>query len=195
MNMIKNIREILAERILIIDGAMGTMIQQYRLSEDQYRGDKFKDYHIDLKGNNDLLSITQPGIIRKIYDSYLEAGADLLETNTFNANGLSQQDYQMDNLVYDMNLISARMAREAAQSYNKRTPEKPRFVVGSIGPTNQTASLSPDINHPEFRRVSFDDVCAGYYDQVRGLVDGGADILLVETVFDTLNCKAALYAF
>lgn len=189
-----SIHRLLKERILVFDGAMGTMIQEYKLDEAKYRGERFADYLSDLKGNNDLLSITQPDIIAEIHSKYFEAGADIVETNTFNANGLSQQDYNMQNLVYEMNLESAKIARKVADEYTQFNPDKPRFVAGALGPTNQTASLSPDINRPEFRRVSFDDVANGYRDQIRGLVEGGADFLLVETVFDTLNCKAALFA-
>jgi len=188
------IHKLLKERILILDGAMGTMIQDYKLDEDSYRGKRFDDFPTDLKGNNDLLSITQPHIIKEIHQNFLEAGADIIETNTFNANGLSQQDYNLENLVYEMNLESAKIAKKVAEDFTKKNPDKPRFVAGALGPTNQTASLSPDINRPEFRRVSFDDVVKGYNEQIRGLVEGGCDFLLVETVFDTLNCKAALYA-
>jgi len=188
------IHKLLKERILILDGAMGTMIQAYKLDEVAYRGNQFADYPSDLKGNNDLLSITQPHIIREIHQNFLEAGADIIETNSFNANGLSQHDYNMENFVYEMNLESAKIARKVADEYTKKDPNKPRFVAGALGPTNQTASLSPDINRPEFRRVTFDDVAKGYEDQIRGLVEGGCDFLMVETVFDTLNCKAALFA-
>lgn len=188
------IHKLLKERILILDGAMGTMIQSYNLGENDYRGDRFTDYPTDLKGNNDLLSITQPHIIAEIHKAYYSAGADIVETNTFNANSLSQHDYQMENYVYEMNLESAKIARKVADDITKKNPDKPRFVAGALGPTNQTASLSPDINRPEFRRVYFDDVVKGYSDQIRGLVEGGSDFLLVETVFDTLNCKAALFA-
>ncbi len=190
----QKIEESLAKRILIMDGAMGTMIQDYKLSEEDYRGEKFVDHAHDLKGNNDLLSLTQPHIIEQIHTAFLEAGADLIETNTFNANGLSQQDYQIEKYVYEMNLASAQIARKAAEKYLKITPQKPRYVIGAIGPTNQTASISPDINRPEYRKVTFDDVVSGYYDQVRGLVDGKVDFLMLETIFDTLNAKAALYA-
>jgi 5-methyltetrahydrofolate--homocysteine methyltransferase len=188
------IEDSLAERILIMDGAMGTMIQDYKLSEEDYRGEKFVDHAHDLKGNNDLLSLTQPYIIEEIHAAFLEAGADLIETNTFNASGLSQQDYQTENFVYEMNLASAQIARKATEKYLSMTPKRPRYVIGAIGPTNQTASISPDINRPEYRKVTFDDVVRGYYDQVRGLVDGDVDFLMVETIFDTLNAKAALFA-
>jgi len=188
------IEESLAKRILIMDGAMGTMIQDYKLSEEDYRGEKFVDHAHDLRGNNDLLSLTRPDIIEEIHTAFLDAGADLIETNTFNANGLSQQDYQTEKFVYEMNLASAQIARKATEKYLNITPQKPRYVIGAIGPTNQTASISPDINRPEYRKVTFDDVVKGYYDQVRGLVDGDVDFLMVETIFDTLNAKAALYA-
>ena len=188
------IHKLLKERILILDGAMGTVIQSYKLDEAGYRGDRFADYPMDIKGNNDLLSITQPQIIKKIHQDFLEAGADIIETNTFSANGLSQQDYKMKDLVYEINLESARIARKVANEFTKKNPDKPRFVAGALGPSNQTASLSPDINRPEFRKVYFDDVAHGFRDQIQGLVDGGVDFLLVETVFDTLNCKAILFA-
>jgi len=189
-----SIHKLLKERILILDGAMGSLIQSYNLDEAGFRGERFADYPSDLKGNNDLLSIIQPQIITEIHSQYFESGADIVETNTFNANGLSQKDYNMENLVYEMNLESAKIARKVADEFTAKNPDKPRFVAGALGPTNQTASISPDINRPEFRRVYFDDVVKGYADQVRGLVEGGADLLLVETVFDTLNCKAALFA-
>ena len=192
--MIRKLKKQLHRRIMVMDGAMGTMIQRYGLTESQYRGDQFPDHHIDLMGNNDLLSLTQPDIIRDIHRQYLDAGADFIETNTFNANGLSQADYDTQDFVYEMNLVSAKIAKELTLTYTDDNKNLPRFVLGAIGPTNQTASISPDINHPEYRRVSFDDVVNGYYDQIRGLVDGDVDLLMIETVFDTLNCKAALYA-
>jgi len=184
----------LQKRILILDGAMGTMIQQYRLSESQFRGDQFKDHPVDLKGNNDILSITQPHIIEEIHRAYLEAGADIIETNTFNANPISQQDYQLQNRVYDLNLASARLARKVVDEFNKKDPDKPRYLAGAIGPTNRTASLSPDVNRPGYREVTFDQLVEAYTEQVKGLVEGGVDLLLVETIFDTLNAKAALFA-
>jgi 5-methyltetrahydrofolate--homocysteine methyltransferase len=177
-----------------MDGAMGTMIQNYKLSEEDYRGERFEKHTHELKGNNDLLSLTQPQIIEEIHKLFLEAGADFIETNTFNANGLSQQDYKTEDAVYDMNLKSAKIARKAVEKYMTEYPEQARFVIGALGPTNQTASISPDINRPEFRKVIFDDVVSGYYDQVRGLVDGDVDFLMIETIFDTLNAKAALFA-
>jgi 5-methyltetrahydrofolate--homocysteine methyltransferase len=189
-----NIYKELEKRILVIDGAMGTMIQRYKLQEADYRGERFIDFHKDLKGNNDLLSITQPDIIKTIHKSYLEAGADIIETNTFNANAISMADYDMQNLVYELNLDSARIARNAVDEIEKQDPSKPRFVAGAIGPTNRTASMSPDVNDPGYRAVSFDELVDAYYEQVKGLADGGVDLILVETVFDTLNCKAALFA-
>jgi 5-methyltetrahydrofolate--homocysteine methyltransferase len=188
------IEKLLKQRILILDGAMGTMIQRYRLAEDDYRGDRFAGHKLPLKGNNDILSLTRPDIIREIHATYFESGADIVESNTFNANGLSQKDYELVDLVYEMNTESARLAREIAQKFTRENPNKPRFVAGAIGPSNQTASISPDISRPEFRRVDFDRVAEGYRPQILGLLDGGVDLLLVETVFDTLNCKAALYA-
>lgn len=194
-NNIKSVLEqLLNERILVIDGAMGTMIQRYKLTEEDYRGDRFSDWHKDLKGNNDLLCLTRPEVIEAIHKAYLEAGADIIETNTFNANAISQADYGMEALSYEINLEAARIARKAADDFMAAHEGKPRFVAGSIGPTNRAASLSPDVNNPGRRAVTFDDLVQAYYDQSRGLVDGGADILLVETIFDTLNAKAALFA-
>ncbi len=182
------------ERILMLDGAMGTMIQRYKLDEAGYRGARFKDFKRDLKGNNDLLVLTQPTIISEIHNAYLEAGADIIETNTFNAQAISQADYGLADVAYEMNVAAAKLAREAADAWTKKTPEKPRFVAGAIGPTNRTASISPDVNNPGFRNVSFDDLVAAYTTQTRGLIDGGVDIILIETVFDTLNAKAAGFA-
>ncbi len=187
-----NIKELLEDRVLVLDGAMGTMIQRYDLQEEDYRGDRFKNHSSDLKGNNDLLSITNPEVIREIHEAYLEAGADIIETNTFNATSISQADYNTESAVYDINYQSARIAAEAAEKYTDKNPEKPRFVAGSIGPTNKTTSLSPDVNDPGYRATSFDEMKDAYAAQVEGLVDGGADLLMVETVFDTLNAKAAL---
>lgn len=189
-----NIKKILKERILVLDGAMGTMIQQYKLEEKDFRGDRFKNHSKDLKGNNDLLSITQPDIIKEIHRKYFEAGADIAETNTFSSTSIAQEDYQLQDLAYELNYQSAKIAREVADEFSKKEPNKPRFVAGSIGPTNRTASLSPDVNDPGFRAITFDELVDAYTEQVKGLVDGGADILLVETVFDTLNAKAALFA-
>ena len=189
-----NIREILNERILIIDGAMGTMIQRHKLDEADYRGERFKDWHKDVKGNNDLLSITQPDIIIGIHKQYLEAGADIIETNTFSSTTIAQADYDMQSIAYEMNVASAKCARTAADEYTKANPDKPRFVAGAIGPLNKTLSLSPDVNNPGYRAVTFDEVSEAYTEQVKGLVEGGVDLLLVETIFDTLNAKAAIFA-
>ena len=188
----KEIAGLLGDRILLLDGAMGTMIQGYKLSEEDYRGERFRDHPGDLKGNNDLLSLTRPDIIREIHEAYLEAGSDIIETNTFNATSVSQSDYGTESLVHEINFESARIAAEAAEKFSLKTPGKPRFVAGSIGPTNKTTSLSPDVNDPGFRAISFDEMKAAYKEQVKGLVEGGVDLLLVETVFDTLNAKAAL---
>jgi 5-methyltetrahydrofolate--homocysteine methyltransferase len=182
------------ERILILDGAMGTMIQRYKLDEAGYRGERFKAFKHDLRGNNDLLVLTQPTIIGEIHNAYLEAGADIIETNTFNAQAISQSDYGLEDIAYEMNVAAAKLARKAADAWTRRTPAKPRFVAGAIGPTNRTASISPDVNNPGFRNVSFDDLVAAYTTQARGLIDGGVDIILIETVFDTLNAKAAGFA-
>jgi 5-methyltetrahydrofolate--homocysteine methyltransferase len=182
------------ERILILDGAMGTMIQRYKLDETGYRGERFKDHPRDLKGDNDLLVLTQPKIIREIHDAYLEAGADIVETNTFNAQAISQADYGLEDFAYEMNVAAAKLAREAADALIKKTPDKPRFAAGAIGPTNRTASISPDVDNPGFRNVSFDELVEAYATQARGLIEGGADIILIETVFDTLNAKAAGFA-
>ena len=190
----KNIHDILKERILVIDGAMGTMIQEYQLSEKDYRGNRFEDFHRDIKGNHDILSITQPQVLEAVHKAYLEAGADIIETNTFNGTAISQSDYEMEEYVYELNLKAAQVACKAANEFNQLTPDKPRFVAGAMGPTNSTASISPDVNLPGIRGTSFDQLKDAYYEQARGLVDGGVDILLVETVFDTLNAKAALFA-
>ena len=184
--------EILRQRIVILDGAMGTMVQRFKLSEAQYRGERFADFPRDVKGNNELLSLTQPDVIRQIHEGYLAAGADLIETNTFGATSVAQEDYGMADLAYEMNLESAKLARAACDKYS--TPDKPRFVAGALGPTPKTASISPDVNDPGARNVDFETLRASYYEQVKGLVDGGADVLLVETIFDTLNAKAALFA-
>jgi 5-methyltetrahydrofolate--homocysteine methyltransferase len=189
-----DIEHLLKERILLLDGAMGTMIQQYKLEEQDFRGVRFANHHADLKGNNDLLSLTRPDIILAIHEAYLEAGADIIETNTFNANAISQADYDLETLAYELNVASARLAKQATQKYNQISPEKPRYVAGAIGPTNRTASISPDVNDPGYRAVDFDQLVQIYSEQANGLLDGGADILLIETVFDTLNCKAAIYA-
>ena len=184
--------DILRQRIVILDGAMGTMVQRFKLTEEQYRGERFKDFPRDVKGNNELLSLTQPDIIRQIHEGYLAAGADIIETNTFGATSIAQDDYGMGELAYEMNLESARLARAACDKFS--TPDKPRYVAGALGPTPKTASISPDVNDPGARNVNFELLRAAYYEQVKGLVDGGADVLLVETIFDTLNAKAALFA-
>ena len=182
------------DRILIIDGAMGTMIQKHKPTEETYRGARFKDWHRDVKGNNELLSLTQPEIIYDIHDQYFAAGADIAETNTFGAQVISQADYGMEALAYEMNVESARLARKAADAWTKKTPDKPRFVAGAVGPTNRTASISPDVNNPGFRNVNFDELRAAYKEQVKGLIDGGSDIIIIETIFDILNAKAAGFA-
>jgi 5-methyltetrahydrofolate--homocysteine methyltransferase len=180
-----------SERILIIDGAMGTMIQRHKLDEAGYRGERFKDWPRDIKGNNDLLVLTQPKIIQDIHEQYLAAGADIIETNTFNAQRISMADYGMEDLSYEINVQAAKLARAAADKYTALTPDKPRFVAGAVGPTNRTASISPDVNNPGYRNVSFDELSDAYKEQVKGLIEGGADIILIETIFDTLNAKAA----
>ena len=185
---------LLAHRILLLDGAMGTMIQSYKLNEADYRGSRFADFPYDVKGNNDLLTLTQPQIIRAIHTGYLEAGSDIIETNTFNSTAASMSDYHMEDLVYELNFAGAKLAREAAQAMEAKTPKRPRFVAGVLGPTTKTASISPDVNDPGFRGITFDQLVADYSESIRGLMDGGADILLVETIFDTLNAKAALFA-
>ncbi|NQY06143.1 MAG: homocysteine S-methyltransferase family protein [Flavobacteriaceae bacterium] len=189
-----SIEKLLKERILVLDGAMGTMLQQYQFTEEDFRGERFKDFPISLKGNNDLLSLTQPHAIKEVHEKYFEAGADIVETNTFSGTTIGMADYQMENLVYELNYESAKIAKEVAVEFTKREPNKPRFVAGSIGPTNRTASLSPDVNDPGFRAITFDELRMAYKEQVEALLDGGVDILLVETVFDTLNAKAALFA-
>ena len=189
-----DIRKELDKRILIIDGAMGTMIQRHKLEEEDYRGERFKDWHKDVKGNNDLLSITQPQIIEEIHGLYLEAGADIIETNTFSSTVIAQADYDMQEHAYEMNVASAKCARNAADKFTAQDPSRPRFVAGAIGPLNKTLSLSPDVNNPGFRAVTFDEVVAAYTEQIKGLVEGGVDLLLIETIFDTLNAKAAIFA-
>ena len=182
------------KRILVLDGAMGTMLQQYKFTEEDFRGERFKDFHLPLQGNNDLLSITQPQAIKDIHAKYFEAGADIVETNTFSGTTIAMADYQLEDLVYELNYQSAIIAKEVADKFTKKEPNKPRFVAGSIGPTNRTASLSPDVNRPEFRAITFDELRVAYKLQVEALLDGGVDMLLVETIFDTLNAKAALFA-
>ncbi|MBO3697564.1 homocysteine S-methyltransferase family protein [Roseivirga sp. E12] len=192
--MATKIQEALRERVLVLDGAMGTMIQRHSLEEEDFRGERFKDHEHPLKGNNDLLSITRPDIIREVHSLYYDAGADIAETNTFSGTTIAQADYHLEDAVYDINYQSAKIAREVADEFTAREPHKPRFVAGSMGPTNRTASLSPDVNDPGFRAVTFDDLVRAYKQQAEALLDGGADILLVETVFDTLNAKAAVFA-
>lgn len=184
----------LQERILVLDGAMGTMLQRKKFTEEDFRGERFKDFPVPLKGNNDLLSITQPEAVKEIHRLYFEAGADIIETNTFSATTIAMADYQMENLVYELNYKSAKIAKEVADEITSKEPHKPRFVAGSIGPTNRTASMSPDVNDPGYRAVTFDELRVAYKQQCEALLDGGADLLLVETVFDTLNAKAALFA-
>jgi 5-methyltetrahydrofolate--homocysteine methyltransferase len=190
----EEIQKILQDRILVLDGAMGTMIQQYKFTEEDYRGEQFKDFHISVKGNNDMLSLTQPEAIKEVHRKYLKAGADIIETNTFSSTTIAMADYEMEQYVYELNYQSAKIAKEVTAEFTALNPSKPRFVVGSIGPTNRTASMSPDVNDPGFRAVTFDDLRVAYKQQVEALIDGGVDLLLVETVFDTLNAKAALFA-
>lgn len=184
----------LKERILVLDGAMGTMLQAYKFTEEDFRGEQFKDFHLSVKGNNDMLSLTQPEAIAEVHRKYFAAGADIVETNTFSGTTIAMADYEMEDYVYDLNYASAKIAKEVAQSFTEKEPHKPRFVAGSIGPTNKTASMSPDVNDPGYRAVSFDELRVAYKQQVEALMDGGVDILLVETVFDTLNAKACLFA-
>ena len=184
----------LQQRILVLDGAMGTMLQRYQFTEEDYRGERFKNWESPLKGNNDLLSLTQPHAIEAVHRKYLEAGADIIETNTFSATTIAMADYHMEDLVYELNYESAKIARKVCDEFTALTPEKPRFVAGSIGPTNKTASLSPDVNDPGYRAITFDELRIAYKQQAEALLDGGSDILLVETIFDTLNAKAALFA-
>ena len=188
------IQEEIKKNILILDGAMGTMLQRYNFSEEDFRGERFKDFPHPLKGNNDLLSITQPQAIRDVHAAYFDAGADIVETNTFSGTTIGMADYFLEDLVYELNYESAKIAREVADEFTAKNPDKPRFVAGSIGPTNRTASMSPDVNDPGYRAVTFDDLRIAYKQQVEALMDGGCDLLLVETIFDTLNAKAALFA-
>jgi 5-methyltetrahydrofolate--homocysteine methyltransferase len=192
--LISLIEKILEERILLLDGAMGTLIQRHDLTEEDFRKGRFESHESSLKGNNDILSLTRPDIIKEIHCKYLEAGADIIETNTFSSTSISQSDYGLEEIVYDLNYRSAIIAKEAAEEFTKKTPDKPRFVAGSIGPTNRTTSISPDVNDPGFRSISFDQLVESYREQITALIEGGVDILLVETIFDTLNAKAALYA-
>lgn len=188
------IQQEIKKRILVLDGAMGTMIQQYNFSEEDYRGEQFKDFHLSVKGNNDMLSITQPEAIKEIHKKYLDAGADIIETNTFSGTTIAMADYEMEDYVYEINYQSAKIAKEVAQEFTAKNPLKPRFVAGSMGPTNKTASMSPDVNDPGYRAVTFNDLKAAYKQQAEALLDGGVDVLMVETIFDTLNAKAALFA-
>jgi len=189
-----NIREQLNKRILILDGAMGTMIQRYKLEEKDFRNEALKDHPKPLQGNNDLLSITRPDVIKAIHAQYFEAGADIVETNTFSGTTIAQADYGLEHLVYDINYQSAKIAREVADEFTTKTPDKPRYVAGAMGPTNRTASLSPDVNDPGYRAVTFDELKIAYKEQAKALIDGGVDLILIETIFDTLNAKAALFA-
>ncbi|MFA7097907.1 MAG: homocysteine S-methyltransferase family protein, partial [Gammaproteobacteria bacterium] len=187
-------KSLLAQRILILDGAMGTMIQRHKLKEEDYRGERFRDHPVDLRGNNDLLVLTKPEVIRGIHAAYLDAGADIIETNTFNATAISMADYRMEHLVYEINVAAAKLAREAADAATAKTPDKPRFVAGVLGPTSRTATISPDVNDPGYRNITFDQLVEAYTEATKGLVDGGADLILIETIFDTLNAKAAVFA-
>ena len=189
-----NIRDILRSRILVLDGAMGTMIQQYKLDEDDFRKGWFEDHAKTLKGNNDILVLTRPDIIKEIHAKYFEAGADIVETNTFGANSVAQEDYGLENQTYDMNFHGAKIAKEVANQFTEKNPDKPRFVAGSMGPTTKLASMSPDVNDPGFRNITFEELKDAFAEQAKGLIDGGADLLLVETITDTLNAKAALFA-
>jgi 5-methyltetrahydrofolate--homocysteine methyltransferase len=189
-----DIYEILKKRILVLDGAMGTMIQKYKLEEKDFRNNKLKDHPHALKGNNDLLVITRPDVIKEIHAQYFEAGADIAETNTFGSNAVAQEDYQLQHIVYEMNFHGAKIAREVADEFTKKEPHKPRFVAGSMGPTTKIASISPDVNDPGFRAITFDQLVKAFKEQAKGLMDGGVDMLLIETITDTLNAKAALFA-
>lgn len=189
-----NIREILKNRILVLDGAMGTMIQQYKLTEEDFRGERFKNHHLSLKGNNDILSITRPDVIKEIHAAYLEAGADIIETNSFGSTSIAQADYELEDAVYEINYACAKIAKEVAETYTKKNPNKPRFVAGSMGPTTKLASMSPDVNDPGYRNITFNELVIAFKEQAKGLIEGGSDLLLVETITDTLNAKAALFA-
>src|SRR5260370_16133953 len=182
----------LQSRILILDGAMGTMIQRYKLTEADFRGERFRNHAKDLQGNNDLLILTRPDVIREIHDQYLAAGADIIETNTFSSTTIAQADYLLEHVAYELNVEGARIAKAAAAEWTAKTPALPRFVAGSIGPTNRTLSISPEVNNPAFRAMTFDELRTAYEEQVRGLIDGGSDLILLETIFDTLNAKAGL---
>lgn len=193
-NKILELVELLNRRILVLDGAMGTMIQRYKLTESDYKGELFADWHTDLKGNNDLLVLSQPDIIREIHYKYLESGSDIIETNTFNGTSISQSDYGTQKFVREINYNAAKIARQAVDEILRKDPSKPRYVAGAVGPTNQTLSLSPDVNNPGFRATNFDTMSNAYYEQISALVDGGVNIILIETIFDTLNAKSAIYA-
>ncbi|MCH2235803.1 MAG: homocysteine S-methyltransferase family protein [Crocinitomicaceae bacterium] len=189
-----DIKEIIKEKILVLDGAMGTMIQTYNLEEKDFRGERFKDHHMPLQGNNDILALTRPDVLKAIHISYLEAGADIIETNTFGGTFIAQEDYDLAHAVFDINFESAKIAREAANEFTAKNPEKPRFVCGSMGPTTKLSSMSPDVNDPGFRSTSFEELVQAFKEQVTGLIKGGVDLLMVETITDTLNAKAALFA-
>jgi 5-methyltetrahydrofolate--homocysteine methyltransferase len=191
---VKTIQEVLKERILVLDGAMGTMIQRHKLDEQDFRGAQFKDHAYPLKGNNDILSLTRPDIIKDIHRQYFEAGADMVETNTFSGTRIAQADYHLEEVVHELNVKAARIAREVADEMTRKEPHKPRFVAGAMGPTNKTASLSPDVNNPGYRAITFDELKDAFKEQARGLIEGGVDVLLLETIIDTLNAKAALFA-
>lgn len=190
----KTIQDLVRQRILILDGALGTMIQKYNLTEEEFRGERFVEQSGQMKGNNDLLCLTAPHIIQDIHRKYLDAGADIIETNTFNAQRISMSDYHVEDYCREINLAAARIARELADEYSSKNPEKPRFVAGSVGPTNKTCSMSPDVNNPAFRAVTFDELVDAYQEQMEALLEGGVDTLLIETIFDSLNAKAAVYA-
>ena len=191
---VEQLRAQLNERILVLDGGMGTMIRGYRLCEDDFRGERFADWPCDLKGNNDLLVLSKPSVIRDIHNAYFEAGADIVETNTFNSTTIAMADYQMESLSAEINFEAAKLARACADEWTARTPDKPRYVAGVLGPTNRTASISPDVNDPAYRNITFDQLVAAYRESTKALVEGGSDLILIETVFDTLNAKAAIYA-
>src|SRR5258706_9822558 len=188
------LHRLLASRILVLDGAMGTMIQRHKLGESDFRGERFRDHSRDLRGDNDLLVLTRPDLIAAIHREYLEAGSDIIETNTFNSNAISQADYALEPIVYELNATAATLARAAADEWTARTPDQPRFVAGSMGPTNRILSISPDVNNPAVRDMTFDELREAYQEQTRGLLDGGCDLLLLETIVDTLNAKAAIVA-
>ena len=190
----QTLSESLKKRIMILDGGMGTMIQDYKLEEADYRGERFADWHIEVKGNNDLLVLTKPDVIKAIHKEYLLAGADIIETNTFNATQIAMADYEMESISREINVAAAKLAREACDEITEETPDRPRYVAGVLGPTNRTCSISPDVNDPSYRNVSFNDLVEAYTESVDGLVEGGSDIILIETIFDTLNAKAAIYA-